>query len=196
MSLKSAARRGGIASVAALSAFALASCSAGQITQTSSQVSHVDGGHGDSEDGTVAVRDVSIILDEEGGAALKFNAINQDSSMQEHTLESVEVAGQEVEFSPTPAPMQQNCSIVGHSAAGLEEMPQFENGCIEYVETTLENEDYAIAGNVDVTFTFENAVIDLVASVAFDNLESGTLDRDDQTDTNSDNNPSLGEQEH
>lgn len=196
MSLKSAARRGGIASVAALSAFALASCSAGQITQTSSQVSHVDGGHGDSEDGTVAVRDVSVILDEEGGAALKFTAINQDSTSQEHTLESIDVNGQNVELSPTPAPLQQNCSLVGHSADALEAMPQFENGCIEYVETTLDNEDYAVAGNVDVTFTFENSVIDVIATVSVDNLESGTMNREDMVDSNSDNLPSLGEQEH
>lgn len=42
-SLNLAARRGALVTVAAASALALASCSAGQVTQTSSQVAAVDG---------------------------------------------------------------------------------------------------------------------------------------------------------
>ncbi|MGP6174591.1 hypothetical protein [Corynebacterium sp. A21] len=195
MSLKSAARRGGIASVAAFSALALASCSAGQITQTSSQVAAVDGGSADAEDGTVAVRDVRITLDEEGGAALKFTAINQDSSMAEHTLESIDVDGQELEMGPVE-PLKQNCSIVGHSAAGLEKMPQYDSGCIEYVETSLANEDYAFGGSLPVTFTFDNSTVEVIAAISAAAPEAGVLDRDDLTDLNSDNTPMLGEAEH
>lgn len=194
MSLKSAARRGGIASVAALSALALASCSAGQITQTSSQVAAVDGGFADSEDGTLAVRDVRVTLDEEGGAALKFTAINQDSSMVEHTLESIDVDGQELELGDV-APLKQNCSLIGHSAAGLEEMPKYDNGCIEYVETSLNNEDYAVAGSLPVTFTFDNSTVEVIAAIVAPLTEAGELNREDMTDSNSDNLPILGDAE-
>ena len=79
-SLNSAARRGAIMTVAALSALALASCSAGQVTQTSTQAAAVDGANADTENGEIAVRDVTIHVTEDGEAGLKFTAINQDTS--------------------------------------------------------------------------------------------------------------------
>lgn len=188
MSLKSAARRGGIASAAALSALALASCSAGQITQTSTQVAAVDGAFADSEDGTIAVRDVTVIISDEGEAALKFTAVNQDPSMTEHTLESVDVDGNEVELDNNP-PLAMNCSLVGHSESGMESVPEFENGCIEYTVTSLENEDYAIAGTTPVTFTFDNTTIEVLAAISGEQFESGEVDREDMTDANTDNIP-------
>ena len=176
-SLKSAARRGGIISAAALSALALASCSAGQVAQTASQVAPVNGAEGNSEDGTVAVRDVTIVVDEQGEAALKFTAINQDTTMTEHTLRSIDVNGNPVSVAATP--LQRDCVLVGNSAAGLESTPQAENiGCIEYTETSLDNDDFAIGGNVPVTFTFDTGEVEVSATIAAPQLEAGTFVRE------------------
>ncbi|MDO5671148.1 MAG: hypothetical protein Q4G50_14250 [Corynebacterium sp.] len=176
-SLKSAARRGGIISAAALSALALASCSAGQVTQTASQVAPVNGAEANSEDGTIAVRDVTIIVDDAGEAALKFTAINQDTSMTEHTLESISVDGNDVAFDSTT--LGRDCVLYGDSAQALENTPQSENtGCIEYTETTLANEDYAIGGNVPVTFTFDTGELEVFAAVAAPQLPAGSFSRE------------------
>lgn len=172
-SLKSAARRGGIISAAALSALALASCSAGQVTQTASQVAPVNGAEGNSEDGTVAVRDVTIVLDEKGEAALKFTAINQDTSMTEHTLESVDVNGQVVSIDAEP--LSRDCVLVADSADRLEATPQADGiGCIQYTATSLDNENYAVGGNVPVTFTFDSGEIEVWAAVAAPQLPAGS----------------------
>lgn len=90
-SLNLAARRGALVTVAAASALALASCSAGQITQTSSQVAAVDGNQAGSANDPVLVRDVTVHLTTDGEAGVKFTAINQDTSHTSHTLESVTV---------------------------------------------------------------------------------------------------------
>lgn len=179
-SLKSAARRGGIISAAALSALALASCSAGQVTQTASQVAAVNGAEGNSEDGTVAVRDVTVVLDDQGEAALKFTAINQDSTMTEHTLESVEVDGTPVDVDSTT--LARGCSLIADSAAGLEATPESENtGCIEYAETSLPNQDFAYGGNVPVTFVFDAGEINVIATIAAPQLPAGTFHREPET---------------
>ncbi|GAB2510133.1 hypothetical protein CATRI_11430 [Corynebacterium atrinae] len=175
-SLKSAARRGGIISVAALSALALASCSAGQITQTSSQVAAVDGASADSEDGTIAVRDVTIIVDEDGQAALKFTAINQDVALVDHTLESVEVDGNPVKLTTTS--LARECALVGDSAEGLRAMPQADGvGCIDYTATSVENSDFAIGGNLPVVFSFDSGDVNVVATISAPQIESGDFVR-------------------
>lgn len=175
-SLKSAARRGGIISAAALSALALASCSAGQVTQTASQVAAVNGAEGNSEDGTVAVRDVTIVVDTEGEAALKFTAVNQDMTMTEHTLESVEVNGAPVDIDSTT--LARDCVLVADSAAGLAATPQSDGiGCIEYTEASLTNDNFAYGGNVPVTFTFDSGEINVNATVAPPQLPAGSFER-------------------
>ena len=100
MSLKSVTRKGATISATAIAALVLASCSAGQITQTSSQVAAVDGGEAETEDGNIAVRDVAIqVQPESGEASLKFTAVNQAYSDEEFTLDSVTVDGQDVPLS-------------------------------------------------------------------------------------------------
>lgn len=188
MSLKSTARRGGLASFAALTALALASCSAGQITQTSSQVAAVDGAWADSEDGTIAVRDVAVVLDEQDEAALKFTAVNQDESGAAHTLESVEVDGQEVDIDQTPT-LQAECSLVADNQQGIEQVPQFEEGCLHYTATSMENENYPIGGNVPVVFTFDHTSVELNTPITRDQLPAGEFHREEMTDANTDNPP-------
>ena len=176
-SLKSAARRSGIISAAALSALALASCSAGQIAQTSEQVAAVDGSWADTADGAVAVRNVTVMVDDEGEAALRFTAINQDPSMTEHTLESVEVNGAEVEIDNLP-PLGRECVLVADSQASLDRTVESENtGCIEYAATSLDNDDFAIGGNATVTFSFSNGEIELLSPISPEILQTGEYSR-------------------
>lgn len=180
-SLKTAARRGGIVSAAALSALALAACSAGQVTQTSSQVAAVDGAMGGDQAVSVSVTDVTVLLDETTGeAALKFIASNQDPSGQEYTLESVEVDGQKAQLDGVE-PLKQDCTLVSDSEDHLKENPQFEGSeCFQYVTASLENEDWAFAGNLPVTFTFDNLdePIEVTATVSAPTPEAGGVDRE------------------
>ncbi|WP_448854518.1 hypothetical protein [Corynebacterium frankenforstense] len=174
--LKSTARRGGVICATALTALALASCSAGQITQTSSQVAAVDGASADAEDGSVAVRDVTVVLDGAGNANLKFVAVNQDTSQKDHRLESVEVDGQQAPGFRA-ATIDYPCSLVSDTEAAHDRNAQAENaGCIEYTETELDG-DYAVAGNVDVTFKFDSGDITVTATVSEQHPEAGQFER-------------------
>ena len=91
-SLKSAARRGAIMSVTALSALALASCSAGHVAQTAEKVAAVDGAAASTEDGKVTVRDVTIQVEPDSGeTSLKFIAVNQGYKTDEVTLSLIHI---------------------------------------------------------------------------------------------------------
>lgn len=167
-----------VLAVSAASALALVGCSAGQITQTSSQVAAVDGATAFTEDRSLSVQDVTVILEESGEAALKFVATNQDTSMQDHVLQSVSVDGTEVDLLGTTTSIDYNCVLVGDSADGIDRTPQAENACIQYVATSLENQDFAYGGNVPVTFTFDTGAVEVVATVAAPTLPSGNVARD------------------
>ncbi|MCT1426081.1 hypothetical protein M3D57_02065 [Corynebacterium sanguinis] len=166
------------ASAVAASALLLASCSAGQITQTSSQVAAVDGASVSSENGAVAVQDVTVVLNEDGRVALKFTAINQDPSMNPHRLVSAQVGDQEVDFNPAPREIPTRCSVVGDSAEGLDALPQADTDCIQYVETSLDNDAFAYGGTVGVTFTFDTGTVAVDAPVSAPLLPSGESNRE------------------
>lgn len=179
-SLKSATRRGGIVSIAALSALTLVGCSAGQVTQTADQVAAVDGNYANHTDPEVSIRDAQILLnDVNGEASLRFVVGNQDLANEEHALESVSVDGQEVQM-PATEPIGHNCTLVADAQANLEEMPQADDdiACIQYVPTTLENEDYAYGGTVPVEFTFDFGTMSLEAPVSAPDLPAGETPRD------------------
>lgn len=161
------------ASAVAASALLLASCSAGQITQTSSQVAAVDGASTTSENGEVAVQDVTVVLAEDGSVALKFTAVNQDRSMTPHRLVSASVDGQDVTMTPAPREIPSECSVVGDSAESIDSMPQAESDCIQYVETSLDNDSFAYGGTVPVAFVFDAGSIEVQAPVAAALLPSG-----------------------
>lgn len=171
-------KRVAAAAVAGCATLALVGCSAGQITQTSSQVAAVDGASGSTEDGALSVRDVTVVLAEDGQAALKFTATNQDTAMRDHTLQSVDVDGQNVTISGNSS-IAYNCALVADSKDGLERMPQDKNdNCIEYTATALANDDFAYGGNVPVTFNFDTGSLDVVATVSAPTLASGQVDRE------------------
>ncbi|ALC06767.1 hypothetical protein CDES_12085 [Corynebacterium deserti GIMN1.010] len=176
-SLNSAARRGALMTVAVASALALASCSAGQITQTSSQVAAVDGNEAGSENDAVLVRDVTIHVTEDGEAGVKFTAINQDTSHTSHSLESITVDGEEVEIDGAQ-PIERNCSLVADIQSELDLLVEPEVGCIQHVATSLDNPGFAYGGVVPVEFTFDTGSFTVDATVSAPVLESGQVDRD------------------
>ena len=176
-SLKSAARRGAIISVTAVSALALASCSAGQITQTADKVAAVDGASASTEDNKVAVRDVTILVEPNGTAALKFTAVNQGYDTDVISLESVEVDGQRVEMDKTQ-PLHRDQSIIADSQKNLDATTQQDSENVQYIATSLKNDDFGYAGDRPVTFEFSNGSIDVDATIAATQMQSGEFDRD------------------
>ncbi|MHC9857567.1 hypothetical protein ACQX09_06245 [Corynebacterium diphtheriae] len=175
-SLKSAASRGAMISVAAASALALASCSAGQITQTSDQVAAVDGSEVDNANGTIALRDVTISLTEQGQAGVKFTAINQDNSNKEHVLKSITVDGAKATIDGNTK-LASDCSIVGGIKAEMSRLTEPKSGCITHVITSVENKGLAVGGSKNVVFSFDSGDIALDATIAAPVLESGQHDR-------------------
>lgn len=176
-SLKSAARRGAIISVTAVSALALASCSAGQITQTADKVAAVDGASASTEDNKVAVRDVTILVEPNGTAALKFTAVNQGYDTDVISLESVEVDGQRVEMDKAQ-PLHRDQSIIADSQKNLDATTQQDSENVQYIATSLKNDNFGYAGDRPVTFEFSNGSIDVDATIAATQMQSGEFDRD------------------
>ena len=176
-SLKSAARRGAIISVTAVSALALASCSAGQVTQTADKVAAVDGASASTDDNKVAVRDVTILVEPDGSAALKFSAVNQGYDTDVISLESVEVDGQRVEMDKAQ-PLHRDQSIIADSQKNLDATTQQDSESVQYIATKLKNDDFGYAGDRPVTFEFSNGSIDVDATIAATQMQSGEFDRD------------------
>lgn len=163
-------------SAIAASALLLAGCSAGQITQTSDQVAAVDGAAAASGNNEVAVQDVTVVLADNGQAALKFTAINQNDARKPHTLQSVTVDGTPVQLGG-PAEIAAQCTLVGDSAEGLQSIPQAASDCIQYVPTSVANKDFAFGGNVPVSFRFDTGTVDVDATVSAPILPSGESQR-------------------
>ena len=166
-----------VIAAAGCAALALTGCSAGQITQTSNQVAAVDGASAATENGEIAVQDVTVVLAEDGQAALKFSATNQDTSMKDHTLQSVTVDGTPVQLANNNT-IKYNCVLVADSAEGLDRLPQDDNNCIDYVATSLPNKDFAYGGNVPVKFNFDTGAVEVTATVSAPTLASGQVDRE------------------
>ncbi|MDY3126715.1 MAG: hypothetical protein SOW59_01085 [Corynebacterium sp.] len=183
-SLKSAAHKGAVISVAAMSALVLASCSAGQITQTSNQVAPIDGSGAENEDRTVAVNSALIQVEPATGeTSLRFVATNQGYKDEAYTLESITVDGQEVSLNGTVKPMSRNTSIYGDSASILAKTPHDKTtGDTQYVATSLHNDDFGFGGTREVVFNFSNGPIAVDAGISAPQMTSGENFRD-VTDT-------------
>ncbi|WP_031270605.1 MULTISPECIES: hypothetical protein [Corynebacterium] len=176
-SMKSVARRGALISAAAVSTVTLAACSAGQITQTSSQVAAVDGTQADTENGTIALRDVTVHLTDKGEAGVKFTAVNQDNSNARHTLKSITVGGEKAVITGETT-INSDCSLVGDVPSELTKLTKPKNICIEHVSTTIANTGLAVGGNKEVVFTFDSGTITTTATISTPVVESGTQDRE------------------
>ncbi|AKK03965.1 hypothetical protein [Corynebacterium epidermidicanis] len=172
------ARRGALMTVAGAAVLTLTACGAGQISQTADQVAAVDGSGADTANKEVAVRDVTIIVNEDQTVALKFTAVNQDDAHKPHKLNSVKVAGKEVTLSEKPE-IARNCSVVADSAMNIEALKKSDNVCISYITTTLQNDGFAAGGRKPVTFSFDSGEIKLDATIAANHNEVNTGNRVD-----------------
>src|SRR5699024_10596679 len=178
MSLKSVTRKGATISATAIAALALASCSAGQITQTARQVAAVDGSDAESADGNIAVRDVAIQVEPDTNeASLKFTALNQPYTDEQITLESISVDGQDVSL-PGLAPIARTDTIVLNPQAWLDAQPQAAHDRPHSVATELDNEDYGIGGHRAVALTFSKGDIEGNAAITAPQMHAGENDRD------------------
>ena len=143
--------------IAATSALLLASCSAGQITQTSDQVAAVDGASVNSSDNTIAVRDVTIHVTKDGETGVKFTAINQDKKRD--------------------ATHKAGCNLVGGIPSEMAKLTEPEGACVTHVTTTADNPGFPLGGTKDVVFDFDSGQVTARAAVAAPVLESGKVNR-------------------
>ncbi|MBV7295900.1 hypothetical protein KRX51_08260 [Corynebacterium sp. TAE3-ERU12] len=208
MTLKSAARRGTIATVAFVSALGLAACSSGQISQTADQVAAVDGAQNEQPaiPGGIAIRDAQVVIDPgTNDAALKFTAVNQERSDITYTLKSVSVEGAgDVKLSPKAKTkgaagydkqdleIPHGCSLVATTARDIDVIAEGaeDNGsCINYLITdldssTLVGSDSSAAGlNRTITFTFADntgkiETIEVFSTVSAYIPDAGSADRE------------------
>lgn len=177
-SLKSAARRGLIVATAAASALALASCSAGQITQTSEQVAAVDGAFAENDDQSVSVRDAVIVVDPDTrDAALRFILVNDGYADTEVSIDSVEVDGQTADISGDE-PLSRGQTLVVDSEESIDNMPEKEGEDTKYATSSLKDDDFGFGGAREVTFHLSSGDITLEAPIAAPEEVSGSIDRD------------------
>lgn len=177
--MKTIIRRGLTLSVLAASTLALSACGAGQISQTSDQVAAVDGASANSENNEIALRDVTVHMTADGATAgVKFTAINQNVTNEEHTLTRVTVDGSVVDFDgDTSIPAQG--SLVSDIPEEIERLTKADDLSISYVANTVANNDFAFGGNQTVVFTFDNSLeIEVVATVSEPQPVSGTFVRE------------------
>lgn len=111
-----------VAALAAGAALALSGCSAGQISQTASQVSAVNGNS--ATIGTMALRDVRILLPQSeqytnakgGKAVVAFSAINQGTSRADE-LVSIDTDLGKVEINPKTPQLAPGQTVVADGPA-------------------------------------------------------------------------------
>ncbi|MDY6050001.1 MAG: hypothetical protein SPI77_05535 [Corynebacterium sp.] len=143
--------------VAALS-MGLTACGAGQISQTAQIHAAVDGANADTQDKNVRVRNIVILKDDNGQAALSFTAINREESPAPVTVESVTVAGKPVTITGA-SEIGVGCSLVASSAADIAAQPSAapENDCVNYVTTSVDAANFIEGTTQPVEFTFSGA---------------------------------------
>ncbi|WP_075727574.1 hypothetical protein [Corynebacterium aquilae] len=182
MSRTAVARRVAVAALVGVSAASLAACSAGQITQTSDQVAAVDGNSANSENNTVAVRDVTVVIEQNNAAALKFTAVNQDPKNVDHVLKTVTINDMDVDLPGAPIAIKPGCSLVAGPASMVDEMPNTDGVCINYIAVPVENVGFAAGGNQNVTFEFDSGNLELPATVNGVVLPAGVEERNASQD--------------
>ncbi|AZA08480.1 hypothetical protein CPPEL_01665 [Corynebacterium pseudopelargi] len=172
-SLKSAALAPGLACCALV----LASCGAGQITQTDTQVAAVDGASANTADNLVSLRDVTVQVKNNGKAGLKFTASNLDKGDREHTLKSVSVEGKDVSLDGDLS-MGPGCSLVADLEGELKNIPSTNKACLNKVATSVDNPGFPVGGNTDVKFVFDDGQeVNVVATISEPLPEAGSLER-------------------
>ncbi|MGN0097247.1 MAG: hypothetical protein ACI38U_14435 [Corynebacterium sp.] len=172
---KPAARRL-LAVTAGCAALALSACGAGQISQTANQVAAVNGTNG--ELGDAVVRDVTLITQEDNSVALKFNASNQGVEGDDITLERISVQDASVDLGESVT-ISPDCSVVADSESAIKEMnpSNADVGCTQYLDTTVDGENFYSGAARVVTFEFSNGDIEINAPIVAWYTEAGQTNR-------------------
>lgn len=173
-SLKSAA----LVTGAAFCALALASCGAGQLSQTDTQVAAVDGASANTQDNLISVRDVTVHVQKDGKAGLKFTASNLDKGDRTHTLKSVSVDGKSVSLDGELS-MAPECSLVADLEQELKNIPTTDKACLQKVATSVDNPGFPPGGNAEVKFVFDSGQeVAVTATISEPLPEAGTMERE------------------
>lgn len=173
-SFTSVARRGAVLTAAALSAFALTACSAGQITQTDTQVAAVNGAEINTSAEGLVLRDATVIVDKDNKASLKFTVLNNDPKTVSYNLISVMVNGKSVEL---PADLNKTIAAGGTMVVApksdLENIPKSDSKITSYGTIDLENQGFAHGAHAEFEINFDNASGKGQIPVAGSQLKSG-----------------------
>ncbi len=175
-SFMSVARRSAVLTVAALSAITLTACSAGQITQTDTQVAAVNGAEINTSAEGLVLRDATVIVDENNKASLKFTVLNNDPKTKAHKLLSVLVDGKSVDV-PEDLTVAAGGTLVVAPKSALETMPKSDSKVVSYGTIDLENTGFAHGGAVDMEVNFDSASAKGEIPVAASHLTSGEYTR-------------------
>ena len=143
--------------VAAMS-MGLTACGSGQISQTAQTKTAVDGANAGTQDKNVRVRNIVVLKQDNGQAALTFAAVNKQENPNAVTLESVTVAGQPVQLNGD-ATIETGCTLVAGSAEELAAQPSAapETDCVTYVATTVDGANFIEGTTQPVEFTFSGS---------------------------------------
>lgn len=166
-----------LATAVGMSAIALTACSAGQISQTADQVPEVNGVAGETPKKDMTVRDVVILVNPDGTAALKFTASNQDPNLTPHSLKSVTMDGQQVELESQPKAINNNCSLNVNSKQGIEATHPTDHVCLQQIPSKVQNTGLALGGNKDVVFTFDSGEVKLSTPIVAPTPKAGSTNR-------------------
>ena len=75
-------------------------------------------------------------------------------------------------------PLHRDQSIIADSQKNLDATTQQDSETVQYIATSLKNDDFGYAGDRPVTFEFSNGSIDVDATIAATQMQSGEFDRD------------------
>lgn len=162
-SLKPVARRAALAATCGVALMSLAACSAGQISQTANQVAAVDGVEVGGRGEAVVLRDVKIVVEDDGTRYLVFAAINQDTTRVEDVeLEGITVDGQAVDADVDP--LGKNCSVVADVPDYIETYSAINEDtatCAQYITIDVDQTQPAPGGHSTVVFSFSTGDIEI-----------------------------------
>ena len=175
-------RRSALAVLAVGVALGASACSAGQISQTATQVPAVDGGSAQTQD--LSVNDVRVVLTDGGQAELAFTASYFGTSLgtaEGIALERVVVDGKTARLGQVQ-PLKRGCTLVASPSDSVSTDP-VDGVCIAYAEASLPEADGFDNGrSVRAEFTFSNGeTLTANAGVVDEHETAGKYSRPSET---------------
>lgn len=160
-------RRPALVVLALGAALGTSACSAGQVSQTASQVAAVNGGQGSV--GDLVVNNLQVVMPEsgEGEATVGFVASFDGTGTGESvTLDRVEIAGEELQLGEAP-PLERGCSIVYSADQSTPPPPVPQGVCVEHTTAALPTSDgLHIGTSAPATVTYSNGdQIEMLAGI-------------------------------